>query len=134
MRKNYSCDGLSNLDELVPGETFSQIPGTQLAEGWDATVETDTEPVPTLLVEPNTLLREGLRRILTDTRFNVVASCAGFSEVRTYKTSDRPFMLPNPDDFRHSDQSLIGAGCNRPGLDSRFGLIFRRHDQGARWP
>jgi Response regulator containing a CheY-like receiver domain and an HTH DNA-binding domain len=101
MRKNYSCDGLSNLDELVPGETFSQIPDTQLHEGWDATVETDTEPVPTLLVEPNTLLREGLRRILTDTRFNVVASCAGFSEVRTYETSDRPFML------------IVSAGADR---------------------
>jgi len=101
MRKNYSCDGLSNLDELVPGEAFSPISGTQFSGGWNATVEADTEPVPTLLVEPNTLLREGLKRILTDTRFQVVASCSGFSEVRAYEASERSFML------------IVSAGADR---------------------
>ncbi|MCB8823036.1 LuxR C-terminal-related transcriptional regulator [Microvirga rosea] len=45
-----------------------------------------------LLVEPNTLLREGLRRILADTHFNVVVSCANFAEVGN-RWVDEPFML-----------------------------------------
>lgn len=93
MRKNYGCDGLSNLDGLVPGEAFSQISDAQLRGDWDATVKSDTEPVPALLVEPNTLLREGLKRILAGTRFSVIASCSGFSDIRSYGAPDRPFIL-----------------------------------------
>ncbi len=52
------------------------------------------ETTPTLLVEPNTLLREGLRRILAETAYNPVALSASFDEVlAAWKPEAAPFML-----------------------------------------
>ncbi|MCB5173879.1 MULTISPECIES: LuxR C-terminal-related transcriptional regulator [Microvirga] len=50
--------------------------------------------VPTLLVEPNTLLREGLKRILSETPYSPVASAASLDEVRgTWAAGADPFLL-----------------------------------------
>ncbi|MBZ6078367.1 LuxR C-terminal-related transcriptional regulator [Microvirga puerhi] len=92
MRKNYSFDSLSNLDSLVPNETFSKSSDPQAHGDLDRTLRADTDLVPMLLIEPNTLLREGLKRILTDTRFQVLQSCSSFEEARS-RQLDQAVML-----------------------------------------
>ena len=50
--------------------------------------------VSTLLVEPNTLLREGLKRILAETPYSLAASTASLDEIsRIWKTDGRPLLL-----------------------------------------
>ncbi|MCG7391959.1 response regulator transcription factor [Microvirga sp. ACRRW] len=51
------------------------------------------EATPTLLVESNTLLREGLRRILAETAYNPVALSSSLDEVLTGWESDSPSFL-----------------------------------------
>ncbi|HZH53461.1 MAG TPA: response regulator transcription factor [Microvirga sp.] len=54
----------------------------------------DMPSVPTLLVEPNTLLREGLKRILAETPYRLVASAASLDEARrTWSVGGDPFLL-----------------------------------------
>jgi two-component system nitrate/nitrite response regulator NarL len=49
---------------------------------------------PTLLVEPNTLLREGLRRILAETAYNPVSLAATFEEALAgWEGADNPFLM-----------------------------------------
>jgi len=55
---------------------------------------TGIRPVPTLLVEPNALLREGLKRILSETPYGLVASAATLEEARRIWSDDAtPFLL-----------------------------------------
>lgn len=50
--------------------------------------------VPTLLVEPNALLREGLKRILAETPYRLVASAANLDEARrVWVPQDGPYLV-----------------------------------------
>jgi two-component system nitrate/nitrite response regulator NarL len=52
------------------------------------------QPISTLLIEPNTLLREGLKRILAETSYRLVSSGASLDEARrTYTPDNAPFLL-----------------------------------------
>lgn len=52
------------------------------------------QPIPTVLVEPNALLREGLKRILAETPYSLVASVANLDEARRIWAGDRvPSLL-----------------------------------------
>jgi two-component system nitrate/nitrite response regulator NarL len=54
----------------------------------------DAQTTPTLLIEPNTLLREGLRRILAETAYNPVALSPSFTEILAeWKPDANPFLL-----------------------------------------
>lgn len=116
MRKNYSFDSLSDLDSLVSDETFSRVPDSTADGAWPRATRSDTGLVPTFLVEPNTLLREGLKRILIDTRFSVVASCSDFGEASRQQSPDRPFLL------------IVSAGSDH---DDIFGQIRRLKSEQA---
>jgi two-component system nitrate/nitrite response regulator NarL len=49
--------------------------------------------VPTLLFEPNTLLREGLRKMLADSAYRLVATGSSLGEISQLAVSgDRPFL------------------------------------------
>jgi two-component system nitrate/nitrite response regulator NarL len=61
--------------------------------------------VATLLVEPNTLLREGLKRILSGTDYGVVASGTSLEDIRrAWVSQDQPHLL------------ILGVSCNHEGL------------------
>jgi two-component system nitrate/nitrite response regulator NarL len=51
------------------------------------------QTVSTFLVEPNTLLREGLKRILTETNYSLVASAASLDEARRQREPDSQSFL-----------------------------------------
>lgn len=94
MRKNYNLDNLSDLDGFVPDETFSQISDAAPRAEWRSAERSDARPVPTLLVEPNTLLREGLKRILAETHFSIIASSPSLEDAHRYSPPDgQPFLL-----------------------------------------
>lgn len=95
MRKSYDLDSLTNsgasLTKDLAFSRYTEI--ARSAEPYRAT-SMDTQFVSTLLVEPNTLLREGLRRILSETPYGLVASAASLEEARRMWTPDnQPFLL-----------------------------------------
>jgi len=95
MRKTYDLDGTS-LQSVPLTTEIRQARYLELARASEAPqVQHMTSPtVPTLLVEPNTLLREGLRRILAETAYNPVALSSNLEEVVAgWKSGSDPFLL-----------------------------------------
>ncbi len=95
MRKTYDLDNLPH-----PGEPSSEdVPYARYVEVARSTDSSQTKyanlrTVPTLLVEPNTLLREGLKRILTETAYALVATAATLDEARQLWEPDQgPCLL-----------------------------------------
>lgn len=76
------------------GDTYSRsAEATQLTRPNDMN-RLNAPSVPTLLIEPNTLLREGLKRILAETPYKLVASAASLDEVqRDWPAEGEPFLL-----------------------------------------
>ncbi|MGO4573845.1 LuxR C-terminal-related transcriptional regulator [Microvirga sp. 2TAF3] len=94
MRKNYNLDSLSDLDSLVPDETFSRASEPASRTEWRQAQRSGSGLVSTLLVEQNTLLREGLKRILAETPFGIVASAPSLDEaLRQWTPDDKAFLL-----------------------------------------
>jgi two-component system, NarL family, nitrate/nitrite response regulator NarL len=91
MRKNYDLDHLPAPNSLSESGTYlERREPAQKSETNEAT----SRFVPTLLVEPNTLLREGLKRILAETPYGLVASAASLDEARRmWATENTPFLL-----------------------------------------
>jgi two-component system, NarL family, nitrate/nitrite response regulator NarL len=79
MRKNYEQDSLSDPSALSKGGTSS---ANGDAAHWSSSSQRGqaSQAVPTLLVEPNTLLREGLKRILAETSYRLVATTSSLDE------------------------------------------------------
>jgi two-component system nitrate/nitrite response regulator NarL len=80
MRKNYEQDSLSDSSALSKGGTHSHHEKATPSEPFRS--DQTAQVVPTLLVEPNTLVREGLKRILSETPYSLVASISSLDEVR----------------------------------------------------
>ncbi|WP_230532325.1 LuxR C-terminal-related transcriptional regulator [Microvirga roseola] len=106
MRKTYDLDGLPHMN----GSSSKDIAYSSYVEV-ARSVENpraryvDTGYVPTLLVEPNTLLREGLRRILTETSYSLVASASSLDEARQmWVPNDQTFLV------------IVGASGNHDEL------------------
>lgn len=95
MRKTYDLDGSS-----VSGAPFTREIGPstylELARASDPLQANymNVQTTPTLLVESNTLLREGLRRILAETSYNPVALAACFDEaIAGWEGAENPFLM-----------------------------------------
>lgn len=82
MRKTYDLDG-SSLSSVPLTRDIGQARYLELARASDASQDRymNSQATPTLLVESNTLLREGLRRILAETAYNPIAMSASLDEV-----------------------------------------------------
>lgn len=95
MRKTYDLDGAS-VSNMPFARDISHSTYLELARASDAgqAKYMDTQSTPTLLVEPNTLLREGLRRILAETAYNPVSLGANFDEALAgWEAASGPFLL-----------------------------------------
>ncbi len=93
MRKSYDQNNSSvpGASKEVPYSGFLEI--ARLKEPSHAKI-TSMKLVSTLLVEPNTLLREGLKRILAETAYNLAASTASLDEISgVWKSDGRPLLL-----------------------------------------
>ena len=89
MRKNYDSEALPELGGSLALDMYARNAPVRSARA-DAAPPAD---VPTLLFEPNTLLREGLRRILADTSYRLVATASSLAEISQLAVSDeRPFL------------------------------------------
>jgi len=93
MRKNYDLDTTSNPHPSLSGETPYSADAGRAPDAAKAS-RSGGARVSTILVEPNTLLREGLKRILAETSYGLVASTASLGEAdRMWAPDDRPFLL-----------------------------------------
>lgn len=94
MRNTYDEAALSDQGAVSKGSTHSRpAEATQLTKPNDMN-RLNTPSVPTLLVEPNTLLREGLKRILAETPYRLVASAASLDEARrSWTAGGDPFLI-----------------------------------------
>jgi two-component system, NarL family, nitrate/nitrite response regulator NarL len=95
MRKTYDLDGPS-LSGVPLTRDMGHSRYLELARASDPTQVryTDSQTTPTFLIEPNTLLREGLKRILAETAYNPVALSSCFNEVMAgWEPDTNPFLL-----------------------------------------
>ena len=95
MRKTYDLDG-SSLSSAPLTRDIGHARYLELARASDSSQVQymNSQTTPTLLVESNTLLREGLRRILAETVYNPVALSSGFDEVfANWQPDTTPFLL-----------------------------------------
>jgi two-component system, NarL family, nitrate/nitrite response regulator NarL len=93
MRKSYdqNTSSVPGASKEVPYAGFLEIAHSK--EPSHAKI-TSMKLVSTLLVEPNTLLREGLKRILAETAYNLAASTASLDEINgVWKADGRPLLL-----------------------------------------
>jgi len=95
MRKTYDLDG-SSLSSVPLTRDIGQARYLELTHASDASQDRymASQTTPTLLVESNTLLREGLRRILAETAYNPVALSSSFEGLLTeWEPDAAPFLL-----------------------------------------
>lgn len=94
MRKTYDQDTLSKQGDLSISSTVSGLAEVAQWTRPNEMTRVDAHLVPTLLVEPNTLLREGLKRILAETPYSLVSSAASLDEARrSWTPGSDPFLL-----------------------------------------
>lgn len=89
MRKNYDSEALPDLGGSLAIDMYNRnSPVISAPRGTAPALD-----VPTLLFEPNTLLREGLRRMLADSSYRLVATGSSLGEISHLALSgDRPFL------------------------------------------
>ncbi len=95
MRKTYDLDG-SSIQSVPLTREIGQARYLELARVSEPQVQyLNSQATPTVLVEPNTLLREGLRRILAETPYNPVALSSSFEEIlASWEPAEAaPFLL-----------------------------------------
>jgi two-component system, NarL family, nitrate/nitrite response regulator NarL len=82
MRKNYDLDGSPQTASMSLARDGAYPRYLELSRSVDVSRShaADMQVVPTLLVEPNTLLREGLRRILAETAYDPVGLSSNLAE------------------------------------------------------
>jgi two-component system nitrate/nitrite response regulator NarL len=128
MRKSRDSNSPLDIDAFVP-DPYPRYP--QSACGVDVPPKGE-EAVPgmaTLLVEPNTLLREGLKRILSGTGYGVVATGTSLDDVRwAWISQDQPHLLilgvSGSDDRLVRDLQRLKA--ERPGV--RIAVLVESYD------
>lgn len=95
MRKTYDLDG-SSLSSVSLARDPGHSKYLELARASDTsrTLYPSSQTIPTLLVEANTLLREGLKRILAETAYSPVALSPSFDEALAgWEADAKPFLL-----------------------------------------
>lgn len=96
MRNIYNSDALANANGFSEDGNGPDGEKAVLNAGVRRAPAPQSGPahVPTLLVEPNALLREGLKRILAETAYRLVASAASLDEAhRVWVPQDGPFLV-----------------------------------------
>lgn len=89
MRKNYESEALPDLGGSLAIDMYARTSSPRST----TRAASPSPDVPTLLFEPNTLLREGLRKMLADTAYRLVATGSSLKEVSQLAVSgDRPFL------------------------------------------
>ncbi|MBM6595174.1 LuxR C-terminal-related transcriptional regulator [Microvirga pudoricolor] len=104
MRKSNDPNSLLDVDSFTQ-DTYPRY--SQSAPGLDMTLKSIKAPpvVATLLVEPNTLLREGLKRILSGTDYGVVASGTAIEDLPVARIA-----------HAHPQLLILGVPCNHDTL------------------
>lgn len=96
MRKTYDLDGSPQAANVSLKREGGYPRYLELSRSVDPVraQASDSQAVPTLLVEPNTLLREGLRRILAETAYDPVALSSHMSDaVAGWGADGQAFLL-----------------------------------------
>jgi two-component system nitrate/nitrite response regulator NarL len=110
--------------------------GTQTgsAEAMDLTGRNEmnrncSQYVPTLLVEPNTLLREGLKRILAETSYRLVASASSLDEAfQAWASGADPFLLVIDAANDHESKCSQVAQLKAEKPSSRVVMLVDQYD------
>jgi two-component system, NarL family, nitrate/nitrite response regulator NarL len=90
---------------------------------------TNMKLVSTLLVEPNTLLREGLKRILSETAYSLAASTASLDEIgRVWKPDGRPLLLIIDGTCDHNDTCLQIRQFKEQHASARVAMLVDGYD------
>ena len=83
----------------------------------------------TLLVEPNTLLREGLKRILAETAYSLAASTASLDEIsRVWKPDGRPLLLIIDGTCDHDDTCRQIRQFKEQHASARIAMLVDGYD------
>lgn len=108
MRKSYDLDG-SSLSSMPLTRDIGHSKYLELARVSEASHARymKHQATPTFLVEPNTLLREGLRRILAETAYNPVALSASYDDVLADWENDGTQLLLIIDGARDHDEACL---------------------------
>ncbi len=94
MRKNYDLDGSPQTATVSLARDGAYPRYLELSRSMEpARPQEDMHMVSTLLVEPNTLLREGLRRILAETAYDPVGLSSNLAEAMGALEADKAFLL-----------------------------------------
>ena len=144
MRKSYDSEALPELGGALAVDMYTRTSPIR-----SATQGTSPVPdVPTLLFEPNTLLREGLRRMLADTAYRLVATGSSLTEISLLAVSgDRPFLAivdavsdhasvlrqvqelkarTQPPKRSFSSTGMMSNNCSQPSRRERTHIWLRR--------
>lgn len=95
MRKAYDLDSpLYQTEPLSKDLAYSRYLELTRSAGPSQTHYAAQPTVPTFLIEPSTLLREGLKRILAETAYNPVASSGSLNgALSAWSRNDNPFLV-----------------------------------------
>lgn len=96
MRNIYNRDSLADANGFSESDAVPDHEKAVLNAGLRRlqAAQTGTAYVSTLLVEPNALLREGLKRILAETPYRLVASASSLGEARqAWVPHEGPFLV-----------------------------------------
>jgi two-component system, NarL family, nitrate/nitrite response regulator NarL len=96
MRKTYDLDGSPQTAAMSLARDAAYPRYLELSRSVEPsrTQATDVQVISTLLVEPNTLLREGLRRILAETAYNPVGLSSNLMEALAgWEADGKAFLL-----------------------------------------
>lgn len=94
MRKSYELEGSSPTVSPLAGDmAYTGYMELTRSSGRARAKLAYASTTPTILVEPNTLLREGLRRILSETPYEPVAFAATLSDLQEHWLSERRCLL-----------------------------------------
>lgn len=130
MRKNYDLDG-----STVPGASlsndiaFSRYMEIARSSEPPLSKEVNAHRIPTLLVEPNALLREGLKRILAETAYALVASAADLEEARQFwAPGSEPFLVIIDATRDHGETCRQIAQLKEDFASARVAMLVDHYD------
>lgn len=131
MRNIYNRDNLADADGFSENGSGPDVEKGVLNAGVRRvqSAQVGTAHVPTLLVEPNALLREGLKRILSETPYRLVASAANLDEARrVWVPQEGPFLVVIDATADHAAvcRQLQEFKTERPS--SRMVMLVDRYD------
>jgi len=130
MRKNYGFDGSPTSSVSLSGDgSYAGYREIARSSGSSQSKAADMPFVPTLLIEPNTLLREGLKRILSETPYRLAASTATLAEARKAWVPDGgPFLLIVGAATDHEDICRQVKELKEEHPSARIAMLVDRYD------